>query len=69
MRTFVEGGYYLIETKEYKVKVRFERYIGNNNALCEVVKIIYNTLPINYMFEGAKLTWNISLLKLIARRK
>ena len=69
MRTFIENGYYLIETTEYKIKVRFIRYVGDHNALCEAVKIMWSTLPCTYIYEGAKYTWNISLLKLIARRK
>lgn len=68
MRTFIKNGYYLIETTEYKIKVKFKRYVGSNNALCEVVKIMRSTLPDNYMYEGVEYTWNISLLKIIARK-
>lgn len=69
MRTFVENGSYIIETEEYKIVVKFKRYIGCNNALCTVTKIIFSTLPPDYLYEGCELTWNIRLLKLIARKK
>lgn len=54
MKTFIQDGHYIIETKEYKIVVKFKRYLGCNSALCEVVKIKYSLLPPDYLFEGVE---------------